>query len=283
MKKLISILGLGLILLNLSGQKSNVPTPDEIANFVKTKTLVVLEDNPLSEYNLVLKSVMGQEWTMTPFDFIKYSDFEKRRLDSKYSFIVLTQVKYDKDKTNSKYNFVSLVLGGTAYSLTSMPDLCSIPLSYSDVGDEDYSYKLGIFLRFMQNHVKMLMENPGLASENILNHYNKNMKELKGKTLYLVASEMAKDVNTAAKIKKVYPGPFKLVSKDDIQKAIADKEDIVFLHKVGPQNTRQKARVFKILIGASDAQFYYFDYHMLNDKNPDGFLESDFKRLAKKL
>ncbi len=270
-------------MVNLFGQQSNVPTRDEISNFLKTKTLVVLENNPLSEYNLVLKSVMGQEWTMTPFDFIKYSEFDKLRLDPKYSFIVLTQVKYEKDKTDAKYNFVSLVMGGAAYSLTSMPDLCSIPLSYSDVGDEDYSYKLGIFLRFMQNHVKMLMDNPGMASENILNHYNKNMKELKGKTLYLVAGEMAKDVNTAAKIKKIYPGPFKLVSKDEIQQAIADKVDMVFLHKVGPENTRLKARVFKILIGASDAQFYYFDYHMLNDKNPDGFLESDFKRLARKL
>ena len=110
-----------------------------------------------------------------------------------------------------------------------------------------------------------------------------NIKELSGKTLYLVADEMAKDVNTAAKIKKVYPGPIKIVTKDDIQKAIADKEDVVFLHKVGPEKTKLKARVYKILIGASDAQFYYFDYHMLNDTNPDGFLATDFKRLAKKL
>ncbi len=283
MKKLIGFLGFSFLMLGLCGQQNNVPTKEILDNFTKTKTLVVLEDNPLSEYNLVLKHTMAQEWTMTPFDFIKIKDFDKKRLDPTLSFILLTQVKYDKDKTNSKYNYMSLVMGGTAYSLTSMPDLCSIPLSYYGVGDEDYSYKLGIFLRFMQNHVKMLIDNPGLASETILNHYNKNMKELKGKTLYLVADEMAKDVNTVAKIKKVYPGSFKLVTKDEIQQAIADKVDMVFLHKVGPEKTKEKARVFKILIGASDAQFYYFDYHMINDNNPDGFLASDFKKLAKKL
>src|SRR5208283_1976560 len=272
MKKITSFLGICFFVVSVSAQKSNVPSKDEIMSFLKTKTLVVLEDNPLSEYNLVLKHVMKEEWTMTPFDFIAIKDFDKKRLDPAYSFLILTQVKYDKDKTNTTYNFMSLLMGGSAYSLTSMPDMCSIPMSYYGVGDEVYSYKLGIFLRFMQNHVKMLMGDPGLASENILNHYNKNMKELKGKTLYLVASEMAKDVNTEAKIKKVYPGPFKLVSKDDIQKSIENKEDIVFLHKVGPEKTKQKARVFKILVGASDAQFYYFDYHVINDNDPDGFL-----------
>ena len=81
---------------------------------------------------------------------------------------------------------------------------------------------------------------------------------------------MAKDVNSAARIHKIYPHPFKLVERDDIRKAISEREDVVFLHKVGPEGTRLEARCYKILIGASDASFYYFDYHMIKDKNPDG-------------
>ena len=30
------------------------------------------------------------------------------------------------------------------------------------------------------------------------------------------------------------------------------------------------------------SNFYYFDYHRISDKNPDGFLESDFRNLVKK-
>ena len=41
------------------------------------------------------------------------------------------------------------------------------------------------------------------------------------------------------------------------------------------------ARVYKILIGAADGKFYYFDYHKVTDRKPDAFLESDFKKLAK--
>lgn len=258
-----------------------IPTKDDLARFPKTKTLVVLEDNPLSEYNLILKEVMPLEWTMTPYDFISWKEFETKRTDPALSFIVMTQVRYDKDKSNAKYNYMSLLLGGNGVTINNMPDLCPIPLSYYGAGDDDYSYKLGIFLRFMQKHVKLLTENPGIASENILKYYNKNMKSMKGKTLYVVAKEMAKDVNTAPKIKKVYSGPIKIVSKEEIKQAIADKKDIVFLHKVGPESTKFRARCFKILIGADDANFYYFDYHIVDDDKPDGFLASDFKRLPK--
>ena len=260
-----------------------VPTKEAIARFSKTKTMVVLEDNPLSDFNMTLKQVMPEEWKITPYDFISWKDFEIKRMDSKFSFIILDQVKFDKDKTNAKYNFMSLVMGGAALTINTMPDLCSIPLSYYGVGDNDYSYKLGILLRFMQNHVKLLEVDPKIASENILRHYNDNIELLQGKTLYLVANEMAKDVNTLAKIKKVYPGPVKLVSPDDIKQAISDKMDIVFLHKVGPESTKFKARCYKILVGAADAKFYYFDYHMVTSDNPDGFLAKDLKKLARKL
>jgi hypothetical protein len=281
MKKIMSISLLIAMSMGLFSQEY-VPTKEAIARFSKTKTLVVLEDNPLSDFNMTLKQVMPEEWTMTPYEFISWKDFETKRMESKYSFIILDQVKFDKDKTNAKYNFMSLLMGGAALTINTMPDMCSIPISYYGIGDDVYSYKLGILLRFMQNHVKLLESDPSIASENILKHYNDNIQQLQGKTLYLVADEMAKDVNTLAKIGKVYPGPVKLVSRDDIKQAISDKKDVVFLHKVGPEVTKFKARCYKILIGAADARFYYFDYHMVTSDDPDGFLAKDFKKLAKK-
>jgi hypothetical protein len=127
-----------------------------------------------------------------------------------------------------------------------------------------------------------LQDDPKIASENILRHYNDNIQLLQGKTLYFVANELAKDVNTLAKIKKIYPGPVKLVTQEEIKQAISDKLDVVFLHKVGPESTKFKSRCYKILIGAADAKFYYFDYHMVTDDDPDGFLAKDLKKLAKK-
>lgn len=281
MNKLIALFIFSLSMSALNAQ-DYIPTKADLDRFPTTKTMVVLEDNILSEYNLIMKEVMPQEWKMTPYDFISWKDFEKKRMDPKLSFIIMTQVKFDKDKMNTKYNFISLVLGGTNFSLNQMPDLCSLPLSYYGIGDMEYSYKLGIFLRFMQNHVKMLIAQPNLAGENILMHYNKNIADLKGKTLYLVADDMAKEVGTLAKIKSVFAGNVKLVTPEEVQKAIAEKKDVVLLHKVGPAGSREKARCYKMLIGAADAQVYYFNFHMINDKTPDGFLASDFKKLDKK-
>jgi len=260
-----------------------VPTAADIKHFPQTKTMIVLEDNPMCEYNLTLQDIVPAEWNATPYEFTSWKKFETQKRDKSLSFLILNKVTFEKDKTNARYQFMSLVLGGNAKGLSDMPDLCSIPLAYYGAKEETYAYKIGIFLRFMQNHVKVITNDPSVASKNIFQHYNKNIQNLSGKTLYLIAEELAKDVNTEAKIKSVYSGPFKLVTREDIQQAIADKDpNVVFLHKVGPGKSQTNARCYKILVGAADAQFYYFDYHKIDAKSPDGFLASDFKKLSRK-
>lgn len=262
-----------------------VPTAADIRRFAQTTTMMVQESNPICEYNLTMSDIVPNEWTITPFSFMPWKDFETKRKDKTLSFVLLNKVTIEKDKSDATYLFISLLLGGDAKGLSVMPDLCSIPLSYYGAKEDTYVYKIGIFLRFMQNHVQVITKDPQIASKNIFLYYNKNIQKLSDKTLYLVADELAKDVNTEAKIKKVYNGPFKLVTREDIQQAIADKDpNVVFLHKVGPgaKNRNTNARCYKILVGAADAQFYYSDYHKISDKEPDGFLLSDFKKLSRK-
>lgn len=285
MKTLLAICLLTLFGMDIYAQREYVPTLEQLQRFKSTKTLVVLEDNPLSDFNITAKETMPSEWKITKYDFITWKEFEKLRMDPAYSFILVNQVKFQNDRTNAKYNFLGLLLGGTSPSLGNMADLCPVPLSYTGVDEDHYSYKLGIFLRFMQNHVQMLLDNPALLSVNLFRHYNDNIAELKGKTLYFVADELSKEINTLPKIKKVYTGDVEIVTREDIQKAIEDRApDVVFLHKVGPEDTRFKSRCYNILVGADDARFYYFDYHMVGDDvdNADAFLLKDLKQIAKK-
>ncbi len=262
--------------------QSYVPSREDINTFFTTKTLVVLEDNPLLEYNINIKDVMKREWTITEYDFISSKEFEEMRKDAKYSFLLMTQVSFENDKTDAQYRFLNLSLGGDYFRLNQMPDIASVPVAYFNVEEDNYAYKLGILVRFIQKHALLIREHPEILSANVLKYYNKNIKEIKDKTLYLLEDELAKDVNSVARIKKIYPYKFKIVTKDEIEQAIKDRRDeIVFLHKVGPEGTKMDARCYKIIIGAGDANFYYFDYHKISDKNPDGFLASDFKKLAK--
>ena len=272
-----------LFFVHLSFAQDYIPTVADIKHFPQTRTMMILEDNPMCEYNLTLQEIIPDEWTATPYDFLYWKNFESKRKDKSLSFLILNKVSFEKDKSNARYLFMSLLLGGNSKGLSDMPDLCSVPLAFYGAPEESYIYKTGIFLRFIQNHVKVITDNPDVAGRNIMEHYNKNIRKISSKTLYLIAEELAKDVNTEAKIKAVYDGPFKLVTKEDIRQAIAGKNpDVVFLHKVGADKSQTNARCYKILVGAADAQFYYFDYHKIDSKSPDGFLASDFKRLSRK-
>ena len=281
MRKLIFVFCMAISSLMLSAQ-SYVPTADDINRFFNTKTMVVLLDNPLLEYNMIIKEVMEQEWTITPFEYISFAQFEELRKDPQYSFLYMSQVTFEHDKTDAKYRFLHLSLGGDYFRKDQMPDIASVPLAYYSVDEDNYNYKLAILVRFIQNHALLIKEHPEIVSANVLQHYNDNIKDIKQKTLYVLEEELAPDVNSTARIKKVYPYKFRIVTKEDITEAIKNRDDnVVFLHKVGPEGTKINARCYKVVIGAADANFYYFDYHKISSKDPDGLLEKDFKKMAK--
>lgn len=259
-----------------------VPKEADINAFFNTKTLVVLESNQLLEYNYKIKEVVEKNWNVTEYEFISFKEFEEKRKDPQYSFLLTTIVTFEKDKTKAQYNFLQLLAGGNYRHIKDMPDLVSIPLSYRHTDEANHVYKLGVIVRFVQNHILLLRSNPSVASANVLNYYNRNMGDIKTKTLYVVQDELASEVNTLEKIRKVYPHPVKIVSREEVEAAIDRMDsDIVFFHKVGHEGTRLKARCYKIIMGAADAQFYYFDYHMITNKAPDGLLLSDFRKMAK--
>src|SRR5512145_1899469 len=103
----------GLILLGtfqLTGQ-APFPSKDEIKNFEASKTCVVLEDNAFSFYNEFIKDAVEAFWKITPYEIIDVEEFNLRRTDPAYSFIVLTQTNFEKDKANGLFNFINLLQG----------------------------------------------------------------------------------------------------------------------------------------------------------------------------
>lgn len=272
---------LGYLFLSCLAYSQNyIPSVQDIEHFYDTKTLVVLDPNPLNTYDAEIREAMQNEWTVTKFDFIPFSEFEEKRMNPEYSFLYLANVSFEKDKLQVVYKFLNLSLGGKYFNVNMMPDLVSVPVAYKNVPEDSYNYKLGILVRFIQNHINLLREHPDIVGDNVFKHYNENKGAIQGKTLYLIEKELAKDIRSQAKVKAVYPYKFKFVTPEEIKEAIKSRdESVVFLHKVGPEGTRMTARCYKVLIGAGDANFYYFDYHQISDKKPDGLLKSDLKKL----
>ena len=282
MKKFIAFLLVISTFAHLQAQREYLPTEADLDHFYTTKTYVVLEENQLSDYNIEITDAVKKFWDITEYEFIKMKDFGSKSADKNASFLYPAAVSFEKDKSNTRYKFLCLSLGGDNVTLDELKDLANIPLSYYGVDSDYYSYKLGTLVRFLQNHVKIITEDQSIISQNVYKHYNENMGDLKGKTLYLVEEDLARDVSSLSKIKSVYPYQVKIVDRETVKELMMAKdEDAVVLYKVGPEGKKLNARVYKTLVGVSDAKFYYFDYHKVNAKKPDAFLASDFKKLAK--
>ncbi len=272
----------GFLLSIFCAQAEETPlTSAHIEQFFKTKTYVVLDDNVLSDYNRKVQESVTRNWKLTPFEFVSQTEFHAKRTDNKCSFLILSEVVFNGDKEVVKYDFFSLVLGGKYPNLVSMPIIAAVPLGYTGAPQETSAYKLGAMLKFLQAHVKLLRDKPELVKDDMFKYYNNNQKSIRDKTLYLIKEELAPDVDSKTEIAAVYPYKFQFVTRDELEAAIdRDEEGVVFLHKVGPEGTKRKARCYNMILG-TDSQLYYFDFHMITDNKPDGLLESDFKKLAK--
>ncbi len=282
MKKLFAILCTLLPVICLTAQREYIPTIEDLETFHKTKTYIVLQDNPISGYNFEIRDAVEKYWDITDYEFIKFDEFDRKTRFEEASFLYTATVSFEKDKSQTRYTFLCLSLGGDFPSVEEMKDIVNIPLSYYAVDEESYTYKLGTLVNFMQKHVRMITDDPELISQNVLKEYNDNMIGVHDKTLYLVEDELEKSIGSEARIRSVYPHKFKIVTREEIKEAIMNKdENVVFLHKVGPEGSKLSARVYKILIGAGDSNFYYFDYHKIGPRKPDAFLEFDLKKVGK--
>jgi hypothetical protein len=281
MRTLLSLIMILFPVLILSGQ-APFPDKDEIKQFEASKTCVVLEDDPFSSYNIYIKEAVKACWKITPYEFITVKDFNVRRLNPAYSFIVITQTNFDLDRSHGLYNFLNLLQGKDVDKLSEMPELCAIPLSFAGVSDLIYSYKLGAIVAFMQKHAQKISEDPSLSLRKYLKYYNKNIPGIKNKTILVEEDDLTPEISTIKKIKKYYSGSIEIVTNDEIIKAIENKSPgTVILHKVGPMGDRDSGYCFIMLIGTDDSELYYYDLHMVDKSNPNGLLPGDLKRLER--
>jgi hypothetical protein len=267
--------------VSLSGQ-APFPSKDEIKQFTASKTCVVLEDDPFSTYNAFIKDAVKSYWKITPFEIITTAEFNVRRLNPAYSFIVLTQTNFEKDKTNGLFNFVNLLQGKNVNKLGENPEICAVPLSFAGEDDLEYGYKLGAILAFMQKHAQMISEDPSLTGRKYLKYYNKYIPDVQNKTILVKQEDLTPGLATIDLIKSVYSNKIEIVTEEDIAKAIDNKTpNTVILHKVGPVGERKSGYCFKMLIGTDDANMYYYNQHLIDKSNPNGLLPADLKRLSK--
>ena len=257
------------------------PAADEIKQFIASTTCVVLEDGN-TVYNNYIREAMKESWTITPFEFIRTSDFGTRRSDTSFSFIILTGTSFESDKSKSVYNFINLLQGKHVEELGKMPEICAIPLSFGGEDDMEYGYKLGIILSFIQKHARMISEDPSLTGRRYLRYYNRFIPEMIDKKILVKKEDLAPAISTPDKLKAAYRYDIEIVPEEVILKAIREKApNTLILHKVGPPELQNTGICFKMLIGTDDSNMYYYNQHTIDKSNPNGLLPADLKRLSK--
>jgi hypothetical protein len=281
MKKLSLFLILCLpVLANAQGP---FPTVEEGKLLLSSKTCVVLENSPFSMFNPAIREAVESYWTLTPYEFISIDEFNKRRQNPEYSFIVLTETDYERDKSGSTFAFINLLLGKKVRNLEEMPEFCAIPLDFAgEDADAEYGYKLGVILRFVQQHAQVVIDNPKTQGVRFLKYYNQFVPAITGKTVLAREEDMDLSINTNEAVGALYKYPFQIVSEEEIQKAVSEKRpNTLILHKVGPPDELTGAFVFKMLIGTDDARIYYFNNHKIDARNPNAFLPADLRRIGR--
>jgi hypothetical protein len=282
MKKTTFLLIFILFSIAGSAQQRPYPTAADAEKFRKSVTCVVMESDPFSFYNAEIKDAVTKYWKVTPVKYISVEEFNVMRNDPSYSFIVLTITNFSNDKSGSTYDFLNLLLGADVDELDQLPEFCAIPLCFSGAPEEEYSYKLGLIIRFIESHADLVMSSPETLALRYLKYYNKNVPEIKDKTILVRQADLAPEVSTTEKIALYYPYKVRIVEEEEIIRAIEEEQkDVLIVHKVGPDGVKRSGTCMKTLIGTDDAIMYYYDSHMADSKNASGLLISDLKRLAR--
>jgi hypothetical protein len=260
------------------GATANNPlaTKKQIGMFKNSKTCVVMESG-VSFFNAPVKDAVQKYWKSTAYEFIDQKEFEKRRTDPKYSFIVLMEGAYDKDPGGVSYSFISLVLGDASGNLTKMPEFCSIPLSYAGDLDADYEYVIPSVIKLMQINVKNLEKDRLPLSLNGLKYYNKT--GFKDKVLLLNKDKMAPNADSPEKIIAVYPYKVNLLTVSQIQKELVDGPTNTLFHfHVGPPKDTGAGKCFEMLFDV-EGNLYYYNFRKVTNDNADGFNLNDFNNI----
>jgi hypothetical protein len=267
-----------LILLS-SVALANPPlaSTQQIGMFKNSKTCMVLDNSNIS-YNLFLTDAVKKYWKSTEFEFIDQVEFEKRRFESKYSFLVLMKGVFDKDPSGISYNYMSLVLGDAATEVTNMPEMCSIPISYSDEPNSDNGYAIPAIIQFMQKHAINLEKKRFIISLQGLKYYN-HKENFNNKVLLLNKDNLALEVDSPEKIALVYPYYIKLITASQIQEEItANQANMVFNFHVGPTNVSGSGQCFEMIFDV-EGNLYYYNYRKITNDNLDGFNLNDFRQI----
>lgn len=256
------------------------PSFDQIKLFKETTTLVVLNGQDVA-FEAMLNESVRKFWTITPFEIISAERYEKMKGNSAFSFLVLTQVVFDKDKNNHKYSFLNLLLSHPSGDINQMPVIAYIPFSGDSTTFADHIYKTGILVKAIQYQINQIIQEPKLIKKSF-SKYNRNIPKLKEKTLLITANDVTTDLADLSALKRLYKNNIEIIGSEEIEKrVIKGSENIATIHKVVPNNKTNTGNCYKMLIDTNDGTIYYYKTDRISPNHPGKISKKDFRKIRR--
>ena len=157
MKRIFTLVLSVIVSVTMFAQRPTA-TLNQVNDMLQGATLyVVLDNNPINDYNSEIRKAVEKNWTLTPFKFIHIDVLDSTKLQNpKNAFLVPVTTVFVEDKDSVKYLFLSLWIGGEYETLSDLPEVCTFPLCY-DLSDEfEMTYKLPAIVAFFNKHVQAI-------------------------------------------------------------------------------------------------------------------------------
>ena len=273
-----------LFILGIASQgftQENFPTPDSKAlkTFKQSTTYLVLEDEMISDYNTEMPKIVKDIWDVTEIEIISASDFKTLRKDATKSFIYLSPVYFEKDKTKTEYTYLFLSLGHKSGKTENMVDLCAIPLGTKQTDQSKYSYIFELCIKHMQYYVNYLDKNHPSSPKEVIKYHQNTELPLSEYEFLIIPEQVENSMRSTNAFKSHYAFPFKFSNREEITQAIREnKKKHLVLHLI---KAGENQYCFKLIMDASNGKLIYFDYHKADSKTASVLLQKDLKTLTK--
>ncbi|OFX81885.1 MAG: hypothetical protein A2X12_11125 [Bacteroidetes bacterium GWE2_29_8] len=251
--------------------------PTQLKNFNNSTTYFVKDDRyPM--YNEAIIKYAQDFWKITPFKIVYRNDIDTLILSKTNSFIIPSEVTIVLEGKKQNYIYINTLLGGKP-KLNGLPDIGSFPLADIEDDEESYNFKVPLFLQLIQYHIATSINNPEIDYFELIKLYNKNKKKLEQMELWLLETDLDEEINSIDKVKKTYSNNVKVVTKEEMAKAIIEKKQgIAVVHNVYPKNYSDGNECWKMIISTSDGEILYLLNRTINKSNNPKINNKDLKR-----
>ena len=280
-KKLILTLGAALLSLSLLAQGTVSTKKYRLSDFSDKQTMVVLGGNEF--ISSTLRQEVSSNWTASAFEFCTPEQFEARKTDPRYDFLLTVDTQFKGEETPS-LSCLCLLKGGpeAAEGLSAMQEVISLPLSGADGGTGRELVYMGALARSIQEYVQAAMESERVAMSPESWFNEKYGKWGRMRKICLAREDLAPSVSDK-ELEKFLDEDFILADADEVDATYLQGDyNTLVSYVVAPAQPEKGSWCYKMLIEADTHSIYYLSRHKISDKKGVGFLPEDLKKLARK-